>query len=177
LANRELEEIVFNSAMGVNAQLGQISNDELWSWVGKHLYLNSSQIKQFHFDFWSGDVLDRQLIDFIGKIQPFYQLAIISNATDALRKSLEKKYEIARLFDPIVISAEEKIMKPDREIYERTLTRLELHPNETIFIDDSQPNVQAAQDIGMKAIHFQSTSELIASVSELDREGESDEHN
>jgi len=154
LAPRESEEIVFGREMGTKAQMGQISDEELWQWVGWTLQLSKEQLEQFRSDFWAGDRLDTELVDYIRRLRPKYQTAIISNSTDALRRSLHETYPIAEAFDLITCSAEEHVMKPDSEIYKRTLQRLERRASEAVFIDDSQPNVGAASALGMQALHF-----------------------
>ena len=160
----ESEVIVFGSEMGVKAQFGEITDQELWDWVGSHLSLTPNQLEEFQSDFWAGDILDQNLIDYIRSLRPDYQTAIISNATDALRNILETVYPIADAFDLIVCSAEEKTMKPGHEIYERTLNRLKRLPDETIFVDDSEPNIEAARKIGMNGIHFKPTTNLPAEL-------------
>jgi HAD superfamily hydrolase (TIGR01509 family) len=67
---------------------------------------------------------------------------------------LAEKYLIADDFDLIVCSAEESVMKPDAEIYFRTLVRLGCKPSETIFVDDNEENVSGANDLGIRAIQF-----------------------
>jgi epoxide hydrolase-like predicted phosphatase len=154
LAPGESEEIVFGREMGTKAQLGQISDEELWQWVGWFLKLSTNQLERFRSDFWAGDRLDTELVDHIRRLRPRYQTAIISNSTDALRRSLNESYPIADAFDLIVCSAEEHVMKPDSKIYERTLQRLKRKAVEAVFIDDSQPNVRAASALGMTTLHF-----------------------
>ncbi len=160
----ETEIIVFGSEMGMKAQNGEVTDQELWTWVGDYFSLSSRQLNKFRTDFWAGDILDINLIEYIRSLRPEYQTAIISNATDALRVVLENEYPIADAFDLIVCSAEEKTMKPGLEIFERTLERLRRLPEETIFIDDSKPNILAARKIGMNTIHFKPTTDLIAEL-------------
>ncbi len=148
------EVIVFGGEMGTKAQLGEITNEQLWGWVGKRLNLSPTDLQRFRADFWAGDVLDNNLVDYIRSLRPDYQTAIISNATDALRESLTVTYPIVDNFDLVVCSAEEHLMKPNDEIYFRTLERLGRTPIEAVFIDDSEANVQAARKVGMAAIHF-----------------------
>jgi len=56
------------------------------------------------------------------------------------------------LFDGVVISAEAGLVKPDQEIYRHLLSTYNLNPAETVFIDDQQENLDAAQDIGIHPI-------------------------
>jgi FMN phosphatase YigB (HAD superfamily) len=148
------EVIVFGGEMGTKAQLGEITDAQLWDWVGERLNLSPTDLQRFRADFWAGDILDLSLVDYIRSIRPSCQTAIISNATDALRESLTDTYPIVDDFDLIVCSAEEHLMKPADEIYFRTLDRLGRSPAEAVFIDDSEANVQAARRVGMAAIHF-----------------------
>lgn len=163
----ESEEIVFSSDAGAAAQMGSLSNEQLWRDIGRRLELDQEQLDQFRNDFWSGDVLDADLIDLIRRLRSRYQTAIISNATDALRRQLQEKHGVADAFDLIVCSAEEGIMKPDLDIYRRTLTRLGREPQEAVFIDDSHENVSAARQLGMHAIHYRKGLDVEKSLAQI----------
>lgn len=167
LASGTSERLVFSGEMGTKAQVGAISHDELWTWIGKHLQLDKEALRRFRREFWAGDVLDEDLVHYIRGLRPRYQTAVISNATDRLRKTLEETYEIADAFDVIVCSAEEKVMKPSTEIYQRTLERLGRQPSETVFVDDFQSNVEAARSVGMQAIHYRPGMDVPSALAEL----------
>ena len=155
----EAEEIVFNSSMGQKAQKGEISDEELWHWVGKRLDLGE-RLGMFRNDFWAGDVLDKEMVASIRQLRPDYQTAIISNATDALRDTLSNKHGIADAFDVIIGSAEEQLMKPNAEIYQRALEALDRRAEESVFIDDFRRNVDGAQAVGIAAIHYRPDMDL-----------------
>lgn len=57
------------------------------------------------------------------------------------------------MFDVVVISGEVGMRKPDLEIFEYTLGKLALPAPECVFIDDLLPNVRAASQLGLVAIH------------------------
>jgi epoxide hydrolase-like predicted phosphatase len=164
LAQGEADSLVFGGTIGTKAQLGEISEEELWLSVGRSLDLSAAQLAMFRRDFWAGDVLDGTLVEFIRSLRPRYQTAIISNAFDSMRQNLTERYPIIDAFDAVVISAEEKTMKPDPEIYERALHLLGRSPAEAIFIDDSLPNVEAARNLGMKAVLFGPDTNLPAEL-------------
>lgn len=63
-------------------------------------------------------------------------------------------YSFFSLFDGIVVSGVEKVVKPDRKIYEILLERYSLKPGECVFIDDNQDNVDMAKVLGINAIRF-----------------------
>lgn len=167
LAPGESEAIVFDGEMGTKAQSGAVSDEAHWAWIGQRLGLDETALKAFRRDFWAGDVLDTELVDYIRRLRPRYQTAIISNATEGLRAALTHRFQIADAFDLIVGSAEEKVMKPDPEIYRRTLNRLGRQPEEAVFIDDFAHNITAAEALGMKVIHFRPDVDVPAALARL----------
>jgi len=63
----------------------------------------------------------------------------------------------AALFDrfrDVVVSGDEKLVKPDPAIYRLALERFGLAPHETVFIDDNRDNIAGAAALGIAAIHF-----------------------
>jgi putative hydrolase of the HAD superfamily len=164
LAERGSEEIVFGGEMGAKAQRGELTNDELWQWVAERLELGEADLESFRQAFWAGDVLDEELVALIRRLRPRYQTAIISNATDGLRPTLERSYPIADAFDLIVCSAEERLMKPDPRIYRLALARLGRRPEEAVFIDDSAANIAGAQAVGLHTIHFSPAVDVAAEL-------------
>jgi 2-haloacid dehalogenase len=65
-----------------------------------------------------------------------------------------------RRFRDIVVSGEEKLLKPDPALYYRALHRFGLQPREALFVDDRQINVEGAEAVGMRAILFTTAEEL-----------------
>lgn len=71
-----------------------------------------------------------------------------------------KRFNFLQLFDGIVVSGDEKLIKPEKEIFELLLNRYNLKAENCVFIDDNIKNVQAAINIGFHAIHFISAEDL-----------------
>jgi putative hydrolase of the HAD superfamily len=80
--------------------------------------------------------------------------------------------DIDEIFEVIVDSAFVGMRKPDPAIYELTVERLGdgLRAEECAFLDDSDVNVQAAEALGMRAVHYheaaQARAELEAALAE-----------
>ena len=163
----ESEAIVFSGEMGTKAQSGAITTEALWQWIGQHLTLDDEELRAFRHDFWAGDALDEELVAYIRSLRPHYQTAIISNATDNLHHALDELFNIADAFDVIVGSAAENVMKPDPEIFHRTLKRLDRRPEEAVFIDDHPANVAGARSVGMHTIHFRESMDVAAALAGL----------
>lgn len=68
--------------------------------------------------------------------------------------------EIFGRFRDIVVSGDEKLIKPDPAIYALALARFGLEGPDAVFIDDSPKNVAAAQDAGIHALHFTDAAKL-----------------
>jgi len=70
------------------------------------------------------------------------------------------RYDFLHWFDGRVVSGEEKTRKPFPEFYKKLLDRFSVHPSQAVFIDDNLRNVKAAEEMGLKGIHFTNAAEL-----------------
>jgi putative hydrolase of the HAD superfamily len=93
-------------------------------------------------------------IALIKALRPPYKISILSNADLTLEDRIEHTLKLHHLFDDIISSAVVNLAKPDERIYRLAAERLSLPPEECVFIDDLDRNVDAARAIGMSAIHF-----------------------
>lgn len=64
------------------------------------------------------------------------------------------RYDFFKLFDGIVVSGEEKMIKPEICFYEVLLNRYALKAEECVFIDDNPVNIKAAEEVGIHGILF-----------------------
>ncbi len=148
-----LVRVIFDSESARQASLGKVRVEEHWQWVMQELNLPLQEAESIAMAFFQGDEIDVELVDFIRSLRPAYRTALISNAWSDLREFVTRQ-QIADAFDEIVVSAEEGLMKPDPRIYHLALQRLGVAPQEAVFVDDFRENVEAAQAIGMHAVHF-----------------------
>ena len=88
-----------------------------------------------------------------------YGLYLLSNAGLSFF-SYYKKAEVFRYFDGFVISAKEKLLKPDPALYRRLLDRYRLKAEECLFIDDLRENIEGAERVGIKGHCFAGSEEL-----------------
>lgn len=70
-------------------------------------------------------------------------------------------------FEGVVVSGEERMLKPDPAIYRLLCSRYGLNPSECLFIDDVHENVEAAKSVGMMAHRFANPSELRETLENL----------
>ncbi|MFM1793839.1 MAG: hypothetical protein RL642_224 [Bacteroidota bacterium] len=94
------------------------------------------------------------------KVNKKHNIFALTNwSAETFPKALEL-FEFLHWFDGRVVSGEEMTRKPFKEIYEIILTRFNLQPENTLFIDDNFKNIQAAKELGIHCIHFQSPEKL-----------------
>jgi len=70
------------------------------------------------------------------------------------------QFEFLRKLDGIVVSGDEKVVKPFPEIYNILIKRYNIDPESCIFIDDNYQNIQSAKEIGFKTIQFDTPENL-----------------
>lgn len=77
-----------------------------------------------------------------------YGIYLLSNASSDFH---ERRSGIPALqyFDGVIISADYKLLKPEKEIYETLFDKFSLNPEECFFIDDVQKNIDGARAAGM----------------------------
>ena len=94
-------------------------------------------------------------IDILKKLKDKnYECYVLSNWSAETFLGMTDDYPFLKLFDGLLISGEDKLMKPDSAIYELAKNRFNLNPEETIFIDDKLENIDAAQKMNFKTIHL-----------------------
>ena len=86
-------------------------------------------------------------------------------ATDSARAS--EVAEVMGLFDLVVESSVEGIRKPDPEIYQLTCARLDVRPENAVFLDDLGVNLKPARALGMRTIKVIDEADAIASLAQV----------
>ena len=162
-----LENLVFNGEQGHAAQRGEKTAAAQWEYVRQTLNIRVDEVEPVRNTFFSGDVLDRTLLDFVRNLKPDFQTAIITNAFDDARPALTGTFKLGEVFDPIIVSAEEGMMKPDPRIYRIALERCGVSAAEAVFVDDFPHNIRGAQDVGMHTVWFRSREQAVAELSQL----------
>jgi epoxide hydrolase-like predicted phosphatase len=148
-----VDRVVHGSRSWKQAQSGSISDAEYWADVAGQLGLNEASLAEFRRDYFAGDRLDEDMVQFIRDLRPSFKTALLSNASPQLT-GLLRRLKVADAFDEIVISGLVGVQKPDPAIYGVVLERLGLPPGRTLFVDDFIENIKAAQGLGMHTYHY-----------------------
>jgi putative hydrolase of the HAD superfamily len=156
-------------------------------WADRHAY---DEGKLTGLEFWQKLLIDAGLPDSAGLVEELnlwdarmwttqnpamlaWQLAlkrcgiktaILSNMGDNVLANMERTFDWLSRFDVLVWSYQLRMAKPDPEIYLHTLRELGVEPNEALFIDDKQVNIDAAKALGMRGILFSTVDRLRADL-------------
>ncbi|HEY5729617.1 MAG TPA: HAD family phosphatase [Anaerolineales bacterium] len=165
----DIDKIVFGggpNGSAAKATVGEITEEEHWLNVMKVLKQPASKYERIRDEFFAGDVIDLEIVDFLRSIKPKYKVGLISNAWNGLRDYIvREKFDDA--FHHMVISAEVGVAKPDPKIYDIALEQLQVKAKEAVFVDDFFENIEACEKLGIKGIHFKSPDLALKQLREI----------
>jgi len=120
---------------------------------------------------WNAMILDlpKERLDFLGKIKDRYRTFLFSNTNEIhleyYNSILKKEYGIESLdplFEKVYYSHTMRLRKPFRESFEYILKDRNIKAEETLFVDDTLENIEAAAKLGMHVHHCQPPGGLLA---------------
>ena len=162
----DIVKIVFESPSSAKASVGEISTEEHWAKVTKRLRRPESETQTIRDEFFGGDIIDRELVDFLRSLRPRYFVGLISNAWPDLRDYIIKQ-QFDDAFDHMVISAEVGVMKPEAKIYQIALEQAGVSPDEAVFVDDFIQNIEGCEELGMRGIHFRNPEQALDDLKQI----------
>jgi len=164
--NDEFETWLWHTPEALAAMRGELTPEQFWTHIGTQVGLAEEESLAMAEDYWSGDQLNQAVVDLARAARAQgLRVGLLSNAYSDLRPYLAP-HGILDLFDHMVISAIVGMIKPDPAIYDLACSRLEVLPQEALFIDDSHRNVQSARQFGLHALQYVG-EETIAEAAEL----------
>lgn len=89
------------------------------------------------------------------ELKPSYKIGFLSNAYDNWLDDLFTPQQ-QQLFDSVVLSYDVRLAKPDPRIYRLAAERLQLEPEQCVFVDDIAEYCETAKVVGMHAVQYKS---------------------
>lgn len=154
LDHGQFEEYIFNSDIGTQAQLGQVTWDDVWAAAAAKFGLLADECLQAQADFFKGDAIDEAFIDQIRRMKGYYTIGLLSNTWHRDGWAMLKEMNLDDAFQVTLTSAEVGLMKPDPQIYRIALERVQAKPHQILFVDDRADNIASAQTVGLQGLHF-----------------------
>lgn len=141
---------------------GEITEDEFES-----RFLKLSGAKKIPDGFWDNQTILHMLPEmkeFLEVLQKKnLRIGLISNMGSKMADAIEAQGGYS-YFDPLIISARVGLCKPDEEIFDLTLKKVGLSPEEIIFVDDLEVNLEYPKRLGMHTVFAHNSKQIIEDV-------------
>ncbi|MEI9913799.1 MAG: HAD family phosphatase [Candidatus Saccharibacteria bacterium] len=144
--------------------MGVTSIDQFFESLSKLSNIPSTDIRQ---EFLAFSSLNEELLAKILELKKKYKIALLSNASSSHLRDLMIKAGIDVLFDQIIISSEVGHIKPSKKIFEYALSKLDVKPNEAVFIDDNESFCNAASELGIESVTYRGYKSLLSNFKEM----------
>jgi len=169
LPPNSVEKLVFDSKSAQESTIGLVDTQKIWQDIAKKLDLNPEALQEFIEDFWDGDRLDKNLAEYLKSCRPRFTTALLSNAWTDARQAFAKNFGLIekKTVDHVIISAEEGVAKPDERIYQILSEKIGCEYDQILFIDDFLENIQAAENLGIHTVHYQSNMDLVNTIESI----------
>jgi putative hydrolase of the HAD superfamily len=145
--------------------LGRFDGSAFWRRIGQETGRNftPAQIQSLieHDVLQWTSLLDEPMLAWTAALQDAgFATAILSNMPFEIDHYMRQEFGWLAHFTHLTFSCEHGIAKPDPAIYTFTCEQLGVLPEETLFVDDKQVNVEAAERLGLHAIQFRNVAQL-----------------
>lgn len=148
-------------------EAGEITSSQFRDEVRKLIKgeVTDEQIDSAFCDFLIG--IPAQRLVALRELKKRYGIYMLSNTNPIMWNSRiaeefrQEGYDVNHYFDGIVTSFEACSIKPDRKIFETVIAQCGIKPAETLFLDDSQKNLDAAAELGFHTVLVTPGSEFI----------------
>lgn len=118
------------------------------------------RINQLYMDSFQTKIIEG-VEEILKDLSERYKLAVISNAMSDVPRYALKKFGLERYFVAVVISRDLGIRKPDPEIFNFTLNRLDVENVEAIHVGDSlEHDIKGARNAGMKTVWVKNDNQV-----------------
>ena len=105
--------------------------------------------------------INHELLNIITKLRRNYKIGLLTNYNYLWMNELFSIYKLEKYFDSKVISSLHRVIKPEKKIYQISLELLKIKPEEAIFFDDRQRNIDGGESVGIKSFLFTTNQKLI----------------
>jgi FMN phosphatase YigB (HAD superfamily) len=163
-----LERAIFHNPLAARGFIGQASDEEVWEDFRLRFNLTSQDIVDLYQEFWQDAEWDTVLFDYIRGLRPRYRTGVISDALPGARHEARVKANVNYdLFDVVLISGEEGVLKPDAAIFDRALAALGVERGEAVFVDDNPRIIDGANALGIHGVLSVTSEQTLADIDRL----------
>ena len=96
-----------------------------------------------------------------------YRVLVLSNFANCVYRDCRDAIDFLEYTDGGILSFQEKLVKPQPEVYSLLLKRYGLAAEECVFLDDTERNLTAAAEFGIRTIHFKNREQAVEELKTL----------
>lgn len=111
--------------------------------------------------------IDLDMVKLIKQLPKNLRLGILTNNHDRFEEYLQR-VGVAELFDAVINTHRIGVAKPEKLAYQKAVSRLSVEPENCLFIDDVEGNVDGGEAAGLKCHHFQNQTGLVEFLKKFD---------
>ena len=162
----DVHEIVFSPIRKLQFESGEMSFDEPAVQAISNLGIDMP-LNEFTDLYDSVLIPSESMFPLVERIADTYRLALVSNTSEPHWKSAERFLPFSSSLDPIIVSYEVGVMKPEPAFYDALLERSGVPTANILFVDDLVANIEGAEAAGMIGHQFTSKRNLEIALAEL----------
>jgi putative hydrolase of the HAD superfamily len=150
---------------------GVLSAEEYWKDFAHRIGVQVdartiARLRELDTEMWS--VTSAEMTGWVGMLKGAGVItALLSNMQHDMGAYARKNFDWFGTFDHQFLSCEVGLIKPDPAIFQHCIERMGVQAQETLFVDDREPNVSSAKSVGIRAIQFQNVEQLRQELSEV----------
>lgn len=159
LDSKKIYDIFFDSEITRAFEKGDISPKEFHKRAS--LFLGVKMPYKDFIAIWN-DIFweDKDACDLARQLKKSYKLFLLSNVNRLHFEHIEKKFDIIKIFDEIILSYLVGATKPDKLIYEDVIRRAGGDRTKLLYIDDREDLIKEASALGIDSVRFEGAAEL-----------------
>ncbi len=158
--SEKMAQMLFSSQIWKDLNKGTISEREAKQRYQREHQVTTEEMDRFFYYVKHTQILLYGSIELLKRVKRAgYGVYALTDNINEIVEHLRTTYEFWPLFDGAIISSEVQLLKPQAEIYQTLLSKYQLNPEETVFLDDMPYNVEGARAVGMAAIQFKNAQQ------------------
>ncbi len=144
-------------------ECGRLTEREFFTRLEPHV---GAPLAEFADVYWSHLQPNPPMIELMAELRAprGYRMALLTNNVREWEPRWRAMFPVDEIFELVVDSSAVGLRKPDAEIYQLTVKRLDLPAESCLFVDDLAHNCAAARKLGMNAVHFQTNERARAEI-------------
>lgn len=146
------------------AESGEIPEEDFWKKLEDYYHKNTDELLKMLFE---ERKVNSELIEFLKTKKGQLRFGFINNGLSKLVNKMVDEWKLGESFDVMLCSSNEKLSKPDPKIFLLACEKLELTPQDCIFVGRKESYVEIAQSLGMKGFVYKDFEDFKTQLSGL----------